>query len=302
MDPTHPASGVVGPSPTGLAPRKRPLFGGPALRDADGNLAYRVSEDPDLVPPPLLMLEEADEVLEDWFAGGAEQATLLRLLADVHADSKVLEIGCGLGRLATALRRVLTDGEYIGIDVVEHKIDFLTERLAARAPHFQFRHLDAANAMYNPAGRLGPTELSFPCADGWADSVVAMAVLTHLLPDVLDRYVAEIARILKPGGHFLASLYLLDYYEPRQHRPDRYSRPEFSFHHYVPGSRQMRTSDPDCPESMLAIELDALVELADRHDLELLGAPHPGSWSGHTSRWTTGQDLVVFTPSGDGIQ
>jgi SAM-dependent methyltransferase len=282
------------PSDDSLASRRRLLFGGPAIRDDAGNLEYRISEDPELVPPPLLMLEEADEVLEDWFSGGAEQATLVRLLANVGSDSRVLEIGCGLGRLASALRRVLTDGEYVGVDVVEHKIAFLSNRLTTRAPQFKFSHLNVANAMYNPAGEIGSDDVSLPCADDWADATVAMAVLTHLLPNALDSYLEEIARVLRPGGRFIASLYILDYYESTRRRPDRYSLPEFSFEYPVADAPGFRTSDADCPERMLAIQLDHLTKRANRYGLTLFERPRPGSWSGITDGWTTGQDLVVF--------
>jgi SAM-dependent methyltransferase len=241
------------------------------------------------------MLEEADEVLEDWFAGGAEQATLVRLLAGVGAGSNVIEIGCGLGRLATALRRVLTTGEYIGVDVVPEKISFLQRELQSRLPSFRFFHINAASAMYNPDGTYDVASLVLPCASRWADAVVAMAVFTHLLPEMLNRYLAEASRVLRSGGRLMASVYLLDYYDPLRPRPERYSRQEFSFEYPVRGASWMRTSDPDLPEAMLAVDLASLKRLAATHGLALSAAPHIGSWSGFSDSWTTGQDLVIFT-------
>src|ERR1700742_332678 len=128
--------------------RQRQIFGETAVRDERGELLYRISNDVSLVPPPLLMLQEADEVLEDWFAGGAEQSSLLRILGCVDDSSHVLEIGCGLGRLAFALRRILTNGSYIGLDIVEQKIDFLRKRMSPLYPAFRFEWIDVSSDFY----------------------------------------------------------------------------------------------------------------------------------------------------------
>lgn len=282
MTPGAPASGM--PSP------ERPLFGGEARRDRSGRLQWRISDDEDLLPPPVLMLNEADEVLEEWFAGGAEQATLARALAGVRASNTVLEIGCGLGRLAFALRRLIITGRYIGIDVVGEKIAFLRQTLGERAPNFSFEHLNVANAFYNPQGTQ---DIVLPCADGEIDAAISMAVFTHLLPDHICRYLSELARVLRPGGRTLISCYLLDRYDPDAARPQRYSGEQFAFDHPVAG-HELRTSCREQPEAMIAFRERFLLDAARQHGLHAVGATLPGSWSGTSNAWLTGQDLVVL--------
>ena len=241
------------------------------------------------------MLGEADEVLEEWFGGGAEQSTLLRTLANIGDSSHVLEVGCGLGRLAFALRRVLSDGGYLGLDVVPEKIAFLRERMSPAYPGFRFEWMDVRSDFYHPSGTLEAAEVEFPCAEGWADAVVAMSVFTHLLPDAIERYLSEIARTLTPGGACLLSVFILDYYRPENARPAQFSGVPFDFDHAVAGTGgEMNTSDPTCSESMVAIRSSLLQELAERAGLRVARDPLPGMWSGSHAHWTTGQDLVLL--------
>lgn len=240
------------------------------------------------------MLEEADEVLEDWFAGGAEQATLLRLLANVTASSDVVEIGCGLGRLAFALRRNIDTGSYLGFDVAKHKIEFLTRTLGARASNFEFQWVDFTNMSYNPCGASLRDWKPLPRRESSADAVVAMAVFTHLLPEQIEWYFAESARLLRPGGHMLLSCYLAENYDSKHVRPPRYRDAAFEFS-YATGLEGCLASDVDLVESMLAVPLSFLLSTAERHGLTAARSPLMGSWSGATVDWVSGQDLVVLS-------
>ncbi len=258
-------------------------------------MLYRISDESQLVPPPLLMLEEADEVLEEWFAGGAEQSTLLRTLACVGYASRVLEVGCGLGRLAFALRRVLSKGCYLGLDVVPEKIDFLRERMSPAYPGFRFEWLDIRSDFYHPHGSVEADEVDFPCPEGWADAVVSMSVFTHLLPGATERYLSEIARTLRPGGFCLLSVFILDYYRPEHSRPAQFFGAPFDFDHPVAGTGgEVHTSDPTCAEAMVAMRSSLLRELVGRSGLRFARDPLPGMWSGSHAHWTTGQDLVLL--------
>lgn len=276
--------------------RQRQLFGETAVRDEHGELLHRVSVDAQLVPPPLLMLQEADEILEDWFAGGAEQSCLLRLLGCVSDSSQVVEVGCGLGRLAFALRRILTRGSYIGLDVVEEKITFLRERMSPLYPTFRFEWMDVCSDFYHPDGRMPAMAASFPCPTGWADAIVAMSLFTHLLPDGMRRYLEEMSRALKPSGRCVISVCLLDYYQASRPRPVQFAERCFNFDDEVDASNgMMRTSDATCPEAMLAVNWSFLRELAQEAGLVPVCEPLPGMWSGTQAGWTSGQDVVVLS-------
>ncbi len=60
--------------------------------------------EPALLPPPELMRTEGITILEEWLRWGKEWSVLLRVYGHLQSDAHVMEIGCGLGRIAFPLR------------------------------------------------------------------------------------------------------------------------------------------------------------------------------------------------------
>jgi SAM-dependent methyltransferase len=97
------------------------------------------------------------------------------------APARVLEVGCGWGELAEWIARD-TGAEVIATDLSPRMVELTRER-----------GVDA---------RLADVQ-ALPFRDGEFDVVVAAWMLYHV-PD-LDRGLAEIARVLRPGGTFVAT-------------------------------------------------------------------------------------------------
>ena len=111
--------------------------------------SYQVAYDPELVPPLDLMRQEGIDVLEEWFRWGEEWSMLLRVYGHVKRDSSILEIGCGLGRVAFPLRYVLSsDGSYDGFEICQHKVAFLESTFHRLYPNFRFVWADVHNTYY----------------------------------------------------------------------------------------------------------------------------------------------------------
>ena len=100
---------------------------------------------------------------------------------------KVLEVGGGEGELAERIRDEL-GAEVIGVDQSERMVELQRSK-----------GIDA---------RVGDIQ-KLPFADGEFDVAVAAWMLYHV-PD-LDRGLAEIARVLKPGGRLVAVTNALDH-------------------------------------------------------------------------------------------
>jgi SAM-dependent methyltransferase len=105
----------------------------------------------------------------------------------VAAGERVLDMGCGGGRHAFALYRKGAHVVALDMDAAELKdvagmLDALAPELPAGA---------AAQAVRGDAYRL-------PFADCTFDKVIAAEILEHLPDD--GRAMAELARVLKPGG------------------------------------------------------------------------------------------------------
>jgi SAM-dependent methyltransferase len=117
----------------------------------------------------------------------------------VKAGDRVLDVGAGNGRQAIGLLE-LGIAEYVGLDVVPGSVEWGNRAFAAEGA-VRFDLLDVANAMYNPKGTRPPEQAVFPYPDASFDFSVAGSLYTHLeRMEVAARYVAETARVLRPGG------------------------------------------------------------------------------------------------------
>jgi len=256
-------------------------------------LAY----EPALIPPPELMRREGVEVMEEWFHWPEEWSMVLRIYGELTRRSSVLEIGCGLGRIAYALRLILSPhGSYCGFDIVPDKIAFLERNFASAYPNFHFALADVHNTTYNPRGQFKGSEYRFDYPDSHFDLVYAASVYTHLLPETTARYLQESARVLKHGGRCVVSVFLLDNYRREQERPWGFSQKYFAFDNAHGGYTldQFAVATPEDPENTTAYGLRYFEELAADAGLTLAHAPLPGVWSGTQEHWVGAQDLLIF--------
>ncbi len=148
-----------------------------------------------------------DEVGE-WFCG-----ELLRL-GLLNRGSRVLDIGCGCGRvayrLATDARLRDLEIRYTGMDIDRACVEWCRQHVTAINPRFCFYHADCANPSYNPGGLETAERYVFPHAESSFDLILLTSVFTHLLEDAAVHYLSEVSRLLAPGGCAYASFFLLN--------------------------------------------------------------------------------------------
>lgn len=119
------------------------------------------------------------------------------LLARVHGG-RVLDVATGRGGFVTSLLTALPDhDEVVGIDVVDHAADFAAT--FADHPEVRFERMD---------GRA----LSF--ADATFDTTAIASSLHHFV-DPLPT-LAEMLRVLRPGGHIVVAEMMRDGQDPAQ--------------------------------------------------------------------------------------
>jgi len=176
---------------------------------------------------PYDMLERASGIYDDlvpprsWiYDGGVEEfkrngeVVVHRQLVGIgglRATDIVLDVGCGIGRQAVALTQFLTyPGRYDGIDIVAHGISWCRTQISSRYPSFQFYYSDIFNKEYNPKGKIRAKDYRFPFADATYNFIFLTSVFTHMLPEDVENYVAEIARVLKVDGRCFATFFLLN--------------------------------------------------------------------------------------------
>ncbi len=112
-------------------------------------------------------------LLQKWW----ELPLLMKLGLEIKGKT-VLEVGCGNGRAARAMKTTYGAKEVVGIDIdLSHLPTF-------SSPHAQFLKIDAAQMPIFP--------------NGYFDTVVGFGLLHHV--EQWQDAVAEIGRVLRPGG------------------------------------------------------------------------------------------------------
>jgi SAM-dependent methyltransferase len=108
------------------------------------------------------------------------------------------------------LRAILgPTGQYSGFDTDASAIAWCQKHIGTHDRRFEFSHFDLHNTYYNPGGQIDPAAWRWPYPEASFDVACLVSVFTHLLPESLVRYVAELWRVLAPGGKFYATLFLV---------------------------------------------------------------------------------------------
>lgn len=124
-------------------------------------------------------------------------------IGSIHPGETVLDIGCGAGMdLFLAALRTGAGGHAIGVDMTDAMLEGARKSAAtAGVGQVEVRKGDAT---------------ALPVADGMIDVVSSNGVL-NLVPEK-ERAVAEIVRVLKPGGRFHLADIALDVELPEEAR------------------------------------------------------------------------------------
>ncbi len=116
---------------------------------------------------------------------------------------------------------------------------------------------------------------------------MATSLFTHLLPEDFERYLEETARVLKPGGRFLATFYLMNA-ESQRLTESGSLRPMFRFAHDY---GDYRLSHPEKPERAVAYREDFVLQRFGRSGYAVSEVRY-GRWSAR-SQFLSWQDVVV---------
>lgn len=165
------------------------------------------------LPPALLRYRVSEDLDPDRFLAVGErasqniQAALMQVnkqLGDFHS---ILDFGCGCGRTLVWLTRQFPDATFYGTDVDMEAIEWCRTHL----PLVNWR----ANRALPP---LAYGQNAF-------DLVYSISVFTHLAAGPQELWLAELARVLRPGGILLLTVYgegaRRQFDEPRRQRLNR---------------------------------------------------------------------------------
>ncbi len=140
----------------------------------------------------------------DFVAAGVRDVKLLRQRAGLGRRKRVLDWGCGAGRLAVGIKHLLGHVEdYHGVDVQPELLYWARDHLSDE--HTRFTLVDQRNARYNPDGDV---TFAIPADRGSVDVLYSYSVFSHMLTDDVAGYSRTIAEVLAPDGRALMTAFV----------------------------------------------------------------------------------------------
>lgn len=206
---------------------------------------------------------------------------------DLKKNARILDIGCGIGRIAVPLTGYLDDsGSYEGFDIVRTGIRWCKMNITPKYPNFRFQHVDVFNETYNPQGKIQSKDLLFPYPKNEFDFIFLTSVFTHMLPKEIEQYISEINRVLKPGGDCLMTFFLIN---NNTKKAIETGESELNLSFAFPGFFSTHATEP---EKAIGLEEEYVRNLCAENYLKITQT-HYGSWSGNT-KGLSYQDILIL--------
>lgn len=246
----------------------------------------------ELIPPTELVMDGSSS-LASYLAVGARMLEIFREHLPLRPDMRVLELGSAVGRVSRQFVNVLSArGSFVGVEIMPQPMEWCRREIGGRFPNFGFIHADIFNSLYNPQGAVKASAYEFPVPDEDIDLVVLTSVFTHMLRQDVAHYLAEIRRVLRPGGFCFATFF--------QYTSEEYSRiggadanPAFKFPVYrEKGAVLSVCQDNEFLEEAVAYERDFLGRLYRDSGLTV-ERELPGSWLKGRQNTVSYQDALI---------
>ena len=142
--------------------------------------------------------DKAEGTYEDFKKATEALCEKVWSLANIEEEDSVLDVGCGFGGTLASLNEAFSSLKMFGLDIDQRQIDRARKTVKPKKRnHIEF--------IKGSASQLPFKENSF-------DEVLAVECIFHF-PD-RDNFFREVQRVLRPGGYFVISDFIISYELP----------------------------------------------------------------------------------------
>ncbi|MEZ4805629.1 MAG: methyltransferase domain-containing protein [Bacteroidia bacterium] len=185
----------------------------------------------------------------------------------------VLDIGCGIGRIAIPLTSYIDKtGSYNGFDVVKEGIEWCQKKISPQYSNFTFKHVNLHNDLYNIEDAESASEFIFPYEDESFDFVILTSVFTHMQAKEVENYLKEISRVMKKEAICFATFFIID--QESNEYLKKSAQPFFPFEY-----DNYFLHDENVKDANIAYKIEFLEQLLSQTELKI-DSKHPGWWAG----------------------
>lgn len=197
----------------------RLLFG--ASSELFGNY---IEVDGSVLPPQNARLCGAAYQDDSTYLNSAEsEAKRVHSLLSYPTRGRVLDVGCGQGRLAIGLIRLESEVDYTGVDISERAIRWCTMYVSSKRPEYRFIHLNMHNERYNPDGlELVEDDEWLPEVTNPFDVIYLYSVFSHMLEVELRFYLKAFHPYLANNGRIFFTTFVEEGVPPVSENPPDY--------------------------------------------------------------------------------
>ena len=257
------------------------------------------------IPPDKIISNPPEELADlvggHYFQIGSALIALFKEYANLQSGDKILDIGCGCGRIAVPLTNFLSQsGTYDGFDINRDAISWCQNEITPRFPNFHFRYEDIFNQFYNPGGAIKSGEFIFPFENNSFSFVILTSVFTHMVPEDMEHYLAETRRVLKKDGRCFITFFLIND-ESKHLIENNKSHIEFKYGPHYPSffsrltapAKRYWTTHPSIAEHAVAYDERYIFQTFQNYGFEIIRPVHYGYWCQRKPAGEVGQDIIV---------
>lgn len=187
-------------------------------------------------------------------------------------QSRVLDIGCGQGRLPIGILRVIGEVSYIGIDVDQRSIDWCKRYIERDHPSFKFKHLNLYNERYNKNGIKIDDEFRIEVNPKSVDIVHLYSVFSHTTEQDMRAFLKDFSRILDNKGKIFFTTFIEE------------NVPNYSIN---PENYRLKCSGP---LHIVRYKKDYLFSILDESGYSILDFTHETEADGHSAIYLSKQN------------